>query len=574
MSSQCGTGQFYCGTTDDGKVFDSINERHQRASHDALIRRNTLVQQKQVLLERRDECIASGVSPTAFASSKEVQAHKTAMSEMYQEQVKFEQDAASWFRVKMLAKSHYDSQRSRQQQGLALAPSFASFLEGFHPQVYVRVCKDGDSEDSDEDMVHDVHFSTSTGTIPAPSHHAMVPVAHNAPSQSSSVHHEGRFAPGSPGYSFEQNPLRSVMNSAPDIQQNESLEGLSATPMEPATLRARQLAAQDAIPEVRAHQQKRAKAKERTVEVPSSPEKSSDGVRRSTRVRDKQVNYVVDNISEQSRSPSPEKSEASAFSPETSDTSYNPGRGRSNGKKESSSLRDSVLGRSKTLLVDQIGDWKRNDHRAASPHTPATVSKTQMKSRKRAAESDVHLQPPRTRVKQESTTSRHALNPTSELPEDLGQTRRTSGHRAASFHAGPQVIQAATRPDRTQRPTTAPTPPYGRGSIMTGAQEFSVGLGIMTPESAMPNPLAARTLSRSFTMPMTQAAQQRHLSATYLAAPVANQSYQQLVYPPLREQRVQEQVMANELQSGPDIALDNYSWPELDWTLVDEEAMA
>ncbi|KAK5124221.1 hypothetical protein LTR85_001924 [Meristemomyces frigidus] len=103
-----------------------------------------------------------------------------------------------------------------------------------------------------------------------------------------------------------------------------------------------------------------------------SMQEEADRVRRSARVRGKKVNYAESGGSDAgSREPSPDKSDASGFSPAKSDTSASPSKGRSLMRQESRGmgLEASELRRSSSSLVDKISDFKRRNT-MAGPGTP------------------------------------------------------------------------------------------------------------------------------------------------------------------------------------------------------------
>lgn len=123
----------------------------------------------------------------------------------------------------------------------------------------------------------------------------------------------------------------------------------------------KQKRAQAAIPEAPVTQKKRGRPK-KEIKKESSPEKESSSVRRSARTRGKKVNYNEE-ASEVSQASSPEKSEASAFSPSKSDRSGSPIKGRSTAQQI---LHENLLGRGNASLADKIAQWKRGGSSIAS----------------------------------------------------------------------------------------------------------------------------------------------------------------------------------------------------------------
>lgn len=129
----------------------------------------------------------------------------------------------------------------------------------------------------------------------------------------------------------------------------------------------------------------RCKAK-KSKDLDSSPEKSSSVVRRSARVRDKRVNYAVDDAGSiggmDSMSPSPQKSDVSAFSPEKSDASDTPVRSR-NIRREPSSFHDALLGRGNSILANTIEAQKQKE-------SSDVKQKMASPSKKRRVETSAH----------------------------------------------------------------------------------------------------------------------------------------------------------------------------------------
>ncbi|EME79774.1 uncharacterized protein MYCFIDRAFT_199435 [Pseudocercospora fijiensis CIRAD86] len=114
---------------------------------------------------------------------------------------------------------------------------------------------------------------------------------------------------------------------------------------------------------------KRGRGKKKTEEEP--PKKESESVRRSTRVRGKKINYAEE-LTDVSRSPSPEKSDASAFTPSKSDASGSPAKSK-NARQSISRTRNLQQGlhsRGSPSLLDKIGEWKRQDSSFNTPSPP------------------------------------------------------------------------------------------------------------------------------------------------------------------------------------------------------------
>ncbi|KXS96879.1 hypothetical protein AC578_6235 [Pseudocercospora eumusae] len=114
---------------------------------------------------------------------------------------------------------------------------------------------------------------------------------------------------------------------------------------------------------------KRGRGKKKAEE--ESPKKGPEGVRRSTRVRGKQINYAEE-LTDVSRSPSPEKSDASAFTPSKSDASASPAKSKNTQQpiSRTRNLQQGLHSRASPSLLEKIGEWRRQDSSLTTPSPP------------------------------------------------------------------------------------------------------------------------------------------------------------------------------------------------------------
>ncbi|KAF7198566.1 hypothetical protein HII31_00305, partial [Pseudocercospora fuligena] len=175
---------------------------------------------------------------------------------------------------------------------------------------------------------------------------------------------------------------------------------------------------------------KRGRGKRKAEE--ESPKKEAEGVRRSTRVRGKQINYAEE-LTDVSRSPSPEKSDASAFTPSKSDASASPAKSK-NAQQPMSRTRNLQQGlhsRGSPSLLDKIGEWKRQDSSFTTPSPPKrsfSQHDSQMPSRR-----------PGSPLKNENLRNGYLDTPeTIAMPQGQYWPAQMPGNTQGQAHAGAQ----------------------------------------------------------------------------------------------------------------------------------------
>lgn len=466
---------------------------------------------RQLLSQKRDEWVASGRAVEELQACREAKIFWDNTVWIDVEKRRLDQDIKNWVTVKALAKQHHDGQQQRLQAGLRVGPSFASYLEKNQPQAFARISGDEFSDDlldmdsmtNMTDMMSrsaDLHASQhwtvastpqSAVALPqpkAPSSHHGLGVLRDA--SRLVVHHGSQsLTPQS------QNPVRfrehATNAPAADGLQAQRMAVQSQVQAQQQSLRA---AAQYAIPEVQEHQKKRGRPyKKQKAEASPSPEKSSSRIRRSSRVKDKPINYAVDTLSEVSRSPSPAKSDVSAFSPERSDHAYTPVKPRATVKKETSTLHDSLLGRGKVNLADQIGEWSRSD---SGVSTPSRDLEQHPESRKRKTKQAAIDESDNIVVKQEPAQKQvWGVNPHADQP--YGSPQPPTGEQQpvwmkqadGSSRLSPHV---KSEPSSQILPFSAPTPRYSQYRQDGNAFPAATSVGAY----AMTNPFKNSTMSQ------------------------------------------------------------------------------
>ncbi|KAM3419768.1 hypothetical protein BST61_g3101 [Cercospora zeina] len=360
---QCGAGKFYCRTTNDGSCFDKIEKAHDesKSKHFALV--SELAIRKRILLSKRDVWLAQGASIPQILALGEVKVLNSYLTTVDHQRQQHEHDLIIWMKVKALAKQHHDTFQLHKQEG----PPFEHFLARFHPQVLARINPPAAAPPVPPSPL-DIQPPTET--------------LHQKPSLVRSVPIQ---------YHVPQGPVQSAgaFHHANSPAQASVSQRTRAQPQ--------QRAVQNAIPEVRAHQQKLARAKKQKVDPASSPAKSSSVVRRSSRVKDKKINYRDDDSDLSGPfSPMKPQSDSSGFSPGKIDPIDSPVQARAIGRKGSGLLHEHLVSDHK------IGDWRRQDSGTFVPGGPFEdgIPQTMVGLKRKAAEAGI-ASPGGTRLRQE-----------------------------------------------------------------------------------------------------------------------------------------------------------------------------
>lgn len=586
--SQCGAGDFYCGAVDDGPLLNTIDRLHGEAIHQRGVMLEQTVKGKQFLSQKRDEYVASGRTVEELQACREAKSFWAATVWIDAERRRLEQDIHNWTALKILAKRHHDSQQRRLQAGAPLGQSFTSYMQRSQPQAFAIITGDGTAGGGFVDDVEDMDGMSVKLDRPQHWTVAFTPesaVASSRPKAAFSQHEVSNMRDASrlgvqhdsqiltpQSQLLERYGEHATNSPTTDALQAQRMAVQSQVLAQQQRLRA---AAQNAIPEVQAHQKKKLGRpfKKQKVEASPSPEKSSSRIRRSSRVKDKQVNYAVDILSEVSRSPSPVKSDVSAFSPQKSDCSYTPAKPRATIKKETSTLHDSLLGRGKVNLADQIDEWSRSD---SGVSTPSREMEPRVEVKKRKKRQEVIHESDNIIVKQESPQKQAWVgNPNANNPRRAHQRSNGEWIKQAdgSYRLSPHV---KTEPSPLSRPSSAPNPQhrqYRDGNAFPAATYVGA--------YAMPNPFKDSTMSqlhqRNYRAAPTP--QQTTSAAGYLVPPTNGPVYQEF------GQSYEDVPMSGnvwpaggsaaspELPTGSSLRYDDNIYSDgIDWSILDEDA--
>ncbi|PPJ60782.1 hypothetical protein CBER1_02362 [Cercospora berteroae] len=476
---QCGAGMFYCGATREGQLFDKIEKGHQQVRGKLLAVVAELDMRKRLLLSKRDVWLAQGASHADILALSEVKVLNSFLIIVDQHKKQYEHECNTWAKVKSLAKRHYDDQQVREQQGYPRGPSFEDFLANFHPQVLAKI-----NESSDPGEVIDRQDLESV---------LQFPLGPQIPS--GSLHQATLLVPSGP--SKQQMPRAPVQSASAIPRTHPTAQAMVSEQMR---AQAQQRAVQNAIPEVRAHQQKLTRAKKQKVEPASSPEKSSSVVRRSSRVKDKKINYRDDNSDlSGSFSPIKAKSDSSGFSPGKSDPVHSPDKARTVGRTGSGLLHEHLISERKVSLADKIGDWRRHDSGMFLPNGAAGDGAPQaMRGMKRQAEDEGMTSPGGTRFKRRSGSDQN-MNKGGGVGDGMlplqSQQMRASFNpmMMPDFHAAPLIkreFSDTADPVKRFRAFSTPTH-YSQGVPVAGSMAAPAQNAI-PPAPMWFNPLAGK----------------------------------------------------------------------------------
>ena len=583
-SSKCGAGDFYCGAIDDGPLLNTIDKLHGEAIYQRGVMLEQTLKGKQVLSQMRDEYVASGRTVQELQASREANNFWATTAWIDAERRRLEQDIQNWTAVKALAKQHHDSQQQRLRAGVSLGDSFTSYMQRSQPQAFAIIAGgsfmddvediDGMSVQPDTSQHWTVAFTPQSAVASAPLKAAS---SQHGPSVMRDASRLG-VQHGSQIITPQSQLLERYTEHATNSPTTDALHAqrMAVQSQVLAQQQRKRAAAQNAIPEVQAHQKKKLGRpfKKQKVEASPSPEKSSSRIRRSSRVKDKQVNYAVDILSEVSRSPSPVKSDVSAFSPQKSDCSYTPAKPRATVKKETSTLHDSLLGRGRVNLADQIGEWSRSD---SGVSTPSRDMEPRLEVKKRKAKQDVIDETDNIIVKQESPQKQvWVVKP--DARNAYRGAQRPNGEWVKQADGSYRLLpHVKTEPSSHSRPSSAPNPQHRQYREDGNAFPSATHVGAY----AMPNPFKDSTMSqlhqRNYRAASTH--QQMTSAAGYLAPPTNGPVYQEF------GQSYEDVPMAGnvwptdgsaaspELPVGTNLLYDENVYSDnIDWSVLDEDA--
>ncbi|PIA92976.1 hypothetical protein CB0940_04346 [Cercospora beticola] len=552
---QCGAGMFYCGATSDGQFFDKIEKGHQQVKGKLFAIVAELEMRKRILLSKRDVWLAQGASHEHILALSEVKVLNSSLIIVDQQKKQYEHECNTWMKVKSLAKRHYDDQQVRKQQGYPRGPSFEVFLANFHPQVLAKV-----NESSDPSEVIDGQGFESVRQFPL---ELQIP--------SGPLHQASLLVPSAPHK--QQMPRAPVQNASAIHRTHPTAQAMVSEQMR---AQAQQRAVQNAIPEVRAHQQKLTRAKKQKVEPASSPGKSSSVVRRSSRVKDKKINYRDDNSDlSGSFSPIKAKSDSSGFSPGKSDPVHSPDKARTVGRKGSGLLHEHLISERKVSLADKIGDWRRHDSGIFLPNSASGDGAPQaMRGMKRQAEDEGMTSPGGTRFKRQSRSDQ-SMNKGGAVGDGMpplqSQQMRASFNpmMMPDFHAAPLIKREfSDTADPVKRLNVLSTPThYSQGGPVAGSTA-APAQNAMPAASTWFNPLAEK-ISDQASIPVASFAQVSPASVHDFALPHNSAIPQEAGFAYERDADEKQVVdFGLPFDAGSNMADNIYS--DIDWSLLGE----
>lgn len=631
--TQCGAGEFYCGATDDGGIFDAVDEMHVKASYQHKVMAIRLVKGKELLRQQCDEWVANGGPLEVFQECQQARDCWGSLALIDFERKRLENEINNWLIVKRLARAHDERRQLRLQAGLPSWPSFADFLKVNHPQAFARLDRDDFAASSSiappntgtANMALVAHVNTfdQSSVLGAPSSVANIPPRPPAPSS----HHGIGIRRDASRFSVRRRVIHESQTPIPQSDLTEPSRGHTTTSLNPDLVRTQRLAAiemvtseiqreanrqrtdavaqnsipevqayhrqlaadaahaaaQDAIPE-QAHQKRRGRFKKQEPEVSLSPEKSSSKVRRSTRVKAKKVNYNVDDSSDVSRSSSPAKSDVSISLSRMSGLSDKSAKSRGNSKKKETVTGNSnFLARGKANLADQIGEWSRSDSVVG---TPPREPDQHTGGKKRKPEQHVTEKEDHVRLKQEPMqdqaffVSTGVTEPAREFQQPSNSSQQPIPRNQADARSEMSPLSTSGRsPSPSKRPISAPTPPYsGYTQDPYGPPDFP-GSSIMAPSFSIPNPFRNTAMNQLF-HGVRPTSTQRPSSAGYLVSPANGYvSYQGFADPNELEvtagnvqDMVQESAASPELSMEYSLRSDENTYSDVDWSILDADA--
>lgn len=628
--TQCGAGEFYCGATDDGGIFDAVDEMHIKASYQHKVMAIRLVKGTELLRQQCDGWVANGGSLEVFEECQQARDCWGSLALIDMERKRLENDINNWLVVKRLARAHDERRQRRLQAGLPSGPSFADFLKVNHPQAFARLDRDDfaglssiappDTGTAEMALVAHVNTFDQSSVLGGPSSVANIPPRPPAPFS----HHGIGIRRDASRFSVRQRVIHESQTPIPQSDLTEPSRGHTTTSLNPEVLRTQRLAAiqmvtseaqreanrqrldvvaQNSIPEVQAyqrqlaaaaacqgakpeeqvHQKRRGRFEKQESEVSFSPEKSSSKVRRSTRVKAKKVNYNVDDSSDVSRSSSPAKSDVSTSLTRMSGLSDKPAKSRGTLKKETVTRNSNYLARGKANLADQIGEWSRSDSVVG---TPPREPEQHAGGKKRKREQHVTEKEDHVKLKQEPMQDQAFLvstgvtEPAREFQQPSNSSQQPIPRNQADARREMSPLSTSGRsPSPSKRPVTAPTPPYsGYTQDPYGPPDFP-GSSIMAPSFSIPNPFRNSAMNQLF-HGVRPTSSQRPSSAGYLVSPAnGHVSYQGFADPNEVvlaagnvQQIIQESAASPELSMEYGLRSDENMYSDVDWSILDADA--